>query len=336
MTRLLIYGATGYTGRLISDRAESMRLDFIIAGRSEDSVLAAAAARGVPHRVFDLVDEAVIDQNLAGITVLLNCAGPFQHTAKRLIDACIRNRVHYLDTSAELISYNYAAENDTAAKAAGVMLIPGGGGSTAMLGCLAARVIDRTTGPVVSVDLALHVSGPMSRGSAITASQNIKAETLQRYDGALTSREATDTALFDFGQGPVDCFPVTLPDLVTVHKFFGIPNIRTFAYASGTAFPSGDLDTLPAGPTAEERDANPYNASVTVTTASGEVQRATLHSVNGYTYIAIVSAEVARRVLAEEVVPGFQMSAIPFGPAFADSVAGNVVSSIAFSLPSST
>jgi len=299
-------------------------------------VLATSTALGVPSRVFDLVDEAVIDDNLVGITVLLNCAGPFQQTAKRLTNACIRNRVHYLDTSAELISYDYAEQNDTAAKAAGVMLIPGCGGSTAMLGCPAARILDRIDGPVVSVDLALDVSGPMSRGSAITASQNIKAETLKRYDGALTSRKATDTALFDFGQGPVDCFPVTLPDLVTVHKFFGVPTIRTFAHASGTAFPSGDLEALPAGPTAEERDASPYDAAISVTTASGDVQRATLHSVNGYTYIAIVSAEAARRVLAGQVVPGFQMSAIPFGSDFADSVAGDVVSSIAFSSPSST
>lgn len=230
-----------------------MGLDFIVAGRSHDSVLATSTALGVPSRVFDLVDEAVIDDSLVGITVLLNCAGPSQQTAKRLINACIRNRVHYLDTSAELISYDYAEQNDTAAKAAGVMLIPGCGGSTAMLGCLAARILDRIDGPVVSVDLALDVSGPMSRGLAITASQNIKAETLKRYDGALTSRKATDTALFDFGQGPVDCFPVTLPDLVTVHKVFGVPTIRTFAHASGTAFPSGDLEALPAGPTAEER-----------------------------------------------------------------------------------
>ncbi|WP_241787698.1 saccharopine dehydrogenase NADP-binding domain-containing protein [Streptomyces sp. PRh5] len=35
------------------------------------------------------------------MTVVLNVAGPFRHTARPLMDACIDTGVHYLDTTAE-------------------------------------------------------------------------------------------------------------------------------------------------------------------------------------------------------------------------------------------
>ncbi|KAK5745917.1 hypothetical protein LTR17_001046 [Elasticomyces elasticus] len=330
MAKLMIYG-TGYTGGLVIDQAKAMGLDFMVAGRSQRSTLAAATTLNVPHRVFDLFDASLIDSNLGGVTVLLNCSGPFQHTAEPLIDACIRNKVHYLDTSAELISYEYAEQKDKAAQAAGVMLIPGCGGSVAMLGCLTGRVLENTGAceSVERVDIALNVSGAMSRGSLITAQQGAKAGSLERRGGALVDRDAT-TQPFDFAneQGSVACFPVTLPDLLTLHKFFGVPNVKTFAYATGTAFASSDVDTMPAGPTKEERDASPYNAAIQVTTKDGAIKRAAMHSVNGYSYIGIASAEAARRILAGEVTPGFQLSSVVFGYDFADSVAGEVLSSV--------
>lgn len=54
------------------------------------------------------------------------------------MQAAIRNGVHYLDIAAELEVYRLAQSLDAQAVAAGVMLLPGGGGSVAMLDCLAA------------------------------------------------------------------------------------------------------------------------------------------------------------------------------------------------------
>ncbi|KAK5696462.1 hypothetical protein LTR97_007764 [Elasticomyces elasticus] len=312
MAKLMIYGASGYTGGLIGDQAKAMGLDFMVAGRSQSSTITTATALNVPHRVFDLFDASLIDSNLEGVAVLLNCSGPFQNTAEQLIDACIRNKVHYLDTSAELISYEYAEQKDKAAQAAG-------------------RVLESTgpRGAVESVDIALHVSGAMSRGSLITAQQGAKTGCLERRDGALVDRSAT-TQPFDFAndQGSVACFPVTLPDLITLHKFFGVPNVKTFVYATGTAFANSNLDSMPAGPTKDERDASPYDVAITVTTKGGAVKRAAMHSVNGYSYIGIASAEAARRVLAGNITPGFQLSSVAFGYDFADSVGEEVLSSV--------
>jgi short subunit dehydrogenase-like uncharacterized protein len=146
MPTLMIYGASGYTGRLASEHAKSSNLDFIIAGRAADTIAHLASALQVPHRAFDLEDQDAIDIALAGIKVLLNCAGPFARTAEPLMDGCIRNSIHYLDISAELDTYLMAERKNEAAGKAGVMLLPGCGGSVTMLGCLAGYALKVSSG----------------------------------------------------------------------------------------------------------------------------------------------------------------------------------------------
>ena len=326
MAELMIYGATGYTGSLISDQATQVGLDIVLAGRSESSLRANATALDASYRVFDLEHPGLIDSGLNGIKVLLNCAGPFVRTAEPLIDACIRNGIHYLDASAELISYEIAERKGNEAKDANVILLPGCGGSVALLGCLARRALDTIGGHqlVESMDLALHVAGPMSRGSASTAKASLVTGLLQRLDGRLVSQKATCNVQFDFddGRGSVDCFPVTMPDLITIHKFLGIQTLRTFAHASGSTFSSADPDALSTGPTIEERDANSYDAAVTVTTKEGSVRRFVLHSINGYSFTSMASVEAARRILEYQYPSGFDMSPTLFGADFAESVLG--------------
>ncbi|KAJ9132550.1 Saccharopine dehydrogenase [Pleurostoma richardsiae] len=324
MARLMIYGATGYTGRMASEHAKSLALDFMLAGRTETKLKELSIPLGVPYCAFDIDDSQTVDAALAGITVLLNCAGPFMRTAAPLIGACIRNGVHYLDIAAELDSYRLAEERDEEAKRVKVMLMPGCGGSVAMLGCLAGHVVERVK-DVVRIDVALHVAGSMSRGSAVSAAENLSTECLQRIDGELARCDGRETRQFDFsdGRGPVACFPVTLPDLITIWRSTHVSNIGTFVNASGDAFPTGDLDALPDGPTSEQRDASPYHAAVAVTAAEGTVKRAVLHTVNGYTFTPVASVEAARRVFAGETRPGFQTPAIVFGSGFLETVAGS-------------
>jgi saccharopine dehydrogenase-like NADP-dependent oxidoreductase len=56
-----------------------------------------AAERALPSRAFALTAPAECESGLAGVTVLLNCAGPFSRTAAPLIAACLATNTHYLD-----------------------------------------------------------------------------------------------------------------------------------------------------------------------------------------------------------------------------------------------
>ena len=324
MKKLMIYGATGYTGRMAAEHAAAAGTPLIVAGRNAPALAELAANLGVEYRVFALDDNASIDRALQDVGVPLNCAGPFAATAEVLMRAGIRLGVHYLDVAAELDGYRLAEELDAEAGAAKVMLLPGSGGSVAMLGCLAGHAVARTRHPA-RIAVAMHVTGGLSRGSAISAMASVTNETLARAGGQLVVQPAATIRQLDFGNGPVDCFQVTLPDLVTIWRATGVPDIEAYVHVTGAGFPQGDLAALPDGPSEQERQANRYQAVVEVTDADGTVVRSILDTVNGYTFTATAAAEAGRRVLAGEVRPGWQTPATLFGNGFAETIADTII-----------
>ncbi|MBD9388519.1 saccharopine dehydrogenase NADP-binding domain-containing protein [Agrobacterium sp. AGB01] len=324
MTKLMIYGATGYTGRMAAEHAKAAGTPFVLAGRNEATLAKLAADLATEYRVFGLDSVDAIDDGLAGISVLLNCAGPFMRTADALMKKAICNGIHYLDTAAELDSYRLAEALNEDGKAAGVMLMPGGGGSVAMLGSLAGHAVSRVKHPR-KIRIALHVAGGLSRGSAISAMENVTVETLARMGGELVAIAAEGIRKFDFGKGPVDCFPVTLPDLITIWRATGVPEVEAFVHVTGDGFPQGDLSLLPDGPSEEERLANRYQAAVEVIDADGRTVYSILNTVNGYTFTAMAAAEAGRRVLGGEFRPGFQTPAALFGNGFAQTIADTTI-----------
>lgn len=320
MKKLMIYGATGYTGSLIVQHALETGLQIIIAGRNQQKLAEMASEKNLPFRVLGLDDPALIDKALADIHAVINCAGPYMYTARPLMEAAIRQKRHYMDVAAELDSYQLAETLDKTAFEAGVMLLPGCGGSVAMLGCLAAHAAASINKPV-HISLALNVTGSMSRGSVVSATENVSTECLVRRKSHLLQRESSELKDIDFGQGSQACFPVTLPDLITVWKATGIANIETFVHVSGEGFPQGVPADLPDGPTAQERENNRYQAVAEIMNAEGNTLRLLLDTVNGYSFTAMAAAEAARRILAGESSPGFQTPAGLFGKGFAETIA---------------
>lgn len=100
MKHWLIYGANGYTGRLIALQAKRLGLQPILAGRSFD-IQRIGAETGLPVRQFDLADSHATASALSDVQLVLNCAGPFSATAAPMIAACLNARAHYLDITGE-------------------------------------------------------------------------------------------------------------------------------------------------------------------------------------------------------------------------------------------
>jgi short subunit dehydrogenase-like uncharacterized protein len=326
MNRLMIYGAAGYTGRMATANAKAAGVDVVLAGRPQDEekLVALAGEMDAEYRLFAVDDVPARERALTDVAVLLNCAGPFLRTAEPLMQACLAAGTHYLDIAAELDSYRLAERYDQDAQAAGVMLLPGSGGSVAMLGCLAGHAAKRVAKPS-KLSIALHVAGGFSRGSAVSASENVTTETLHRVDGELVGRSGDELREFDFGNGPATSFPVTLPELITIWRATDIPNIETYVHVTDGAFPQGDFAAMPDGPTLEQREANRYHAAVEVTGEDGTVVRSILDTVNGYTFTTLAAAEAARRVVGGEARAGFQTPAGLFGDSFAETIADTTI-----------
>jgi short subunit dehydrogenase-like uncharacterized protein len=94
--RFLIYGATGYTGKLTARTAKEKGLEPILAGRNEVKLKALGEPLGFQSRAFDLSDKAKLDTALGEVDAVLHIAGPFSATSKPMADACLRTGTHYL------------------------------------------------------------------------------------------------------------------------------------------------------------------------------------------------------------------------------------------------
>ncbi|WJK12359.1 saccharopine dehydrogenase family protein [Pseudomonas fluorescens] len=322
MSTLMIYGATGYTGRMAAEHAKALGLDLVIAGRTAEKLQSLAAQLNVPFRVFK--PDELAAQFLEGIAVLLNFAGPFVQTADALMQACLEAGVDYLDITAEINVYRRAEQLAVQAARANVMLLPGVGWDVVPTDCLAMHVARRVQAPR-SLKIALQVAGSMSRGSALSVSEIIGAGLLARVDGQLVATPDAQPRHFDFGDGPVICAPLSFGDLVTGWHSTGIPDIAMFVHISGDAFPEGDLSQLPEGPSVEQREAHRARAVAEVSGADGIVARSVIETVNGYTYTPLAAVEAARRVLSGERRPGFETPARVFGIEFAQSIAGTTI-----------
>lgn len=316
---ILIYGATGYTGKLVAMQARETHLSFEVAGRNGPQVTALAEQLDVPCRIFALDDPETIIASLTGVTAVLNCAGPFASTARPLMEACIACGVHYLDITAEYKVYALAEAWSERAAAAGVMLLPGVGWDVVPSDCLAmylAAKVDQTQ----SLRIALQVANSMSRGSTTSVGEILGVGLLVRAEGTIVAKPDAAPARFDFGAGLLDSVPLSFGDLVTAWKSTGIPNIAMFVNIKENVMPEG-VAAMPEGPSLEERAANRACAVAEVTGIDGAVVRARIDTINGYSYTPLAAVEALRLLAAGQFKPGFQTPATVFGAGFAVSIA---------------
>jgi short subunit dehydrogenase-like uncharacterized protein len=340
--RLLVYGATGYTGGLLADLAKQRGLAPIVAGRSRAKVEAVAARLGLEARAASVDDAAQLAEMLRDVACVISSAGPFARTARQMFDACIAAGAHYLDVTGEIDVFALAEATDARARKAGVMLLPGIGFDVVPSDCLAAHVAARTGEPRV-VRIALAAGGTPTHGTAKTALGMLSAPLRVRRGGRLVSLPSGSLVRdFDFGQGPVRCVGVPMGDVVTAARSTGAPDVEVYmrggaklrlglraAQWLGPVLARGSvqgalgrwIDRLPEGPSPEERLGT---RAVVVAEAEGpaRVARARLETPSGYETTRLAGVEAVRRVLAGEAKPGFQTPATAFGADFVLSLPG--------------
>jgi short subunit dehydrogenase-like uncharacterized protein len=124
---IAIFGATGHTARFVA--AELRRRGYcpVLCGRDASKLKQLATEYPEAEtRVASIDDPASLDQALAGVAAVLNCAGPFADTGAPMIEAALRARIPYLDFAAEPQAILDAFEQfDVPARQAGILVAPG-------------------------------------------------------------------------------------------------------------------------------------------------------------------------------------------------------------------
>lgn len=103
---VVIYGASGYTGRLVAEHLRELGLPFIAAGRNRERVEEALRlVPGIESAQYQVVEvehsvEALVEL-FKGRKVVCNTVGPFMRYNLEVAEACLRTGTHYLDTTGE-------------------------------------------------------------------------------------------------------------------------------------------------------------------------------------------------------------------------------------------
>jgi short subunit dehydrogenase-like uncharacterized protein len=330
---ILIYGATGYTGKLLARVAREQGLKAILAGRNSETVRAVAEPFGLAWRGFDLLDAVKLDVAMRDVAVILCAAGPFSATSRPMADACIRNRVHYLDITGEIDVFEALGARDAEAKEAGVMLLPGVGFDVAPSDCLAAHLKRRLPD---AIDLKIYIAGNanVSRGTMKTVIEGIAASTQVRRGGRLVSLDHPGTGSCDFGQGRRPTVQVSWGDVSTAFRSTGIPNIEVQFESTpalktltrlprfvksflGLAFMQSFLkaraDSQPEGPSDKVRRSARALLVGVARNERGESVRSRLTTPEGYTLTSMTAVDIAKRVASGEFKLGFQTPSLAYG-----------------------
>lgn len=332
--KILIYGATGYTGKLTARAAKTQGLKPILAGRSAEKTKALAEELGFEWRAFDLADTEKLDAALREVATVLHIAGPFSATSKPMADACIRSKTHYLDITGEIAVFEALAARSAEAKKAGVMLLPGVGFDVVPSDCLAAHVKRRLPD---AEDLKIYIGGlaGLSRGTAKTGVESIALGTRVRRNGDIETLEGQNEDLIDFGRGPKPTMAVSWGDVSTAYHSTKIPNIEVHFEVTPElkgmmklpglvkmflglpfmqSFLKSQIDKRPEGPSEEERKRGYAVLIAVARNAKGETVRSRLKTPEGYTLTAMTGLDIAKRVAGGEAKPGFQTPSLAFGP----------------------
>src|SRR3954454_22689728 len=125
MPRIVLFGATGYTGRLTAEALARRGARPLLAGRSEDRLREVAGALGgLDHAVADVGRPESVRDLLERGDVIVSTVGPFARWGAPAVEAAIARGAHYLDSTGEPAFIRRVFEGwDGGAKAAGVALL---------------------------------------------------------------------------------------------------------------------------------------------------------------------------------------------------------------------
>ncbi len=323
----MVYGANGYTGRMIVEEAVRRGLRPVIAGRNAAELKAIAGPLDLPVRVFGLDDPDTVRSSLDGIRLVLHCAGPFSATSAPMLEGCLATGAHYLDITGEIDVFAHCHAQDARAKQAGIVVLPGAGFDVVPTDCLAA-LLKRELPGATSLVLAFEAGGGPSPGTAKTSVEGLGAGGRARIGGVLTRVPlAWKTRTFERDGEARHAMTIPWGDVFTAYVSTGIPDIEVYmgvspatsrrlrrlrllgpllGWAPVQAWLKGQVAKKVRGPSAATRDRTGCTVWGEVRDAAGHEVRRTLRTPNGYDITVTASLGIVDRLLrGERPEPGF-------------------------------
>jgi short subunit dehydrogenase-like uncharacterized protein len=318
--RIVLFGATGYTGRLVAEAMAERGMTPVLAARSQGKLdsLAAELGGGLETAVADVSDPPSVSALVEKGDVLVTTVGPFTRWGGPAAAAATTAGAHYLDSTGEpgfirevFERYGPAADDKGAAMltAFGYDWVPGN-----LAGALALR---RAGDDAVRVDIGYFIRGrgTPSGGTQASMVASMAAPGFAFQDGRVrTERAAKRVRSFQVGSkeragvsvGSSEHFtlPRVAPQLREVNVYLGwfgpmsrpmqvfslgtsLPGASRLLQTAGERFVKGST----GGPDAQARaKIGSHIAAIAYDGAGRELAEVHVKGVDGYTFTGRVLA----------------------------------------------
>ncbi|ORA33445.1 saccharopine dehydrogenase family protein [Mycobacterium aquaticum] len=166
MTRIVVFGATGYTGGLVVDALLRRGIRPVLAGRGAGRLAALAEqSGGLEYRVADVSDPASVGALIDAGDVLVTTVGPFEQFGHPVAQAAVDAGAHYVDSTGEVgFVRGLRDRHDTRAREAGAVIAPAFGYDY-VPGILAGALAARAAGSAVhAIEIGYFAIGSLRNG----------------------------------------------------------------------------------------------------------------------------------------------------------------------------
>ncbi len=345
--QFLLYGANGYTGKLIAKLAATYNLQPILAGRNESLIKPLADELQLPYLIINLDDKAALEKALQQVKLVLHAAGPYVFTAKQMIEACLQTGVHYIDINGDISVFEMLKKYDVAAKDKSIMVMPGVGFDVVPTDCIALHLKNKMP-DATHLKLAFaSVGGGLSHGTATTMAGKIGEGGAVRENGKIVRKPLGQKGIWvNFGNKKL--FVMTIPwgDVSTAYTTTGIPNIEAytgmapkvyrmlkfqwaFNWLLRTEFVRNiirkKIKAKPAGPSDVQRMKSSSLVWGEVSNATGDKLTAAISCYDGYTLTAHSSLLITQKILNGDLKPGYQTPAGCYGENLVMAIPGTKI-----------
>lgn len=342
-SKWMLYGANGYTGKLLLEEALRRGYRPIIAGRSERKISELAEQYGVEKIVTGLDDEKKLTEVLEKVDLIFNAAGPFIYTSEPVLNACLKTGTNYVDITGEIPVFQKVFALDKHAREKGICLLPGAGFDVVPTDCLAkylaGRMPDATYLELAFVGLTLP-----SAGTAKTMVEMLPEGGLVRRNGVLERQPlGIGAKRVRFPNREYLAVPIPWGDLETAYRSTRIPNITTLivypeAMIKGMRLYSPlirrftALKTLKkllqktigvfiSGPDENLRERGKSYVYGMVKNSAGEIKEAWLETPEVYKFTAIAGIKIVEKIFEKKPV-GALTPSLAFGADFVLQIKG--------------
>jgi saccharopine dehydrogenase (NAD+, L-lysine-forming) len=226
---VVLYGATGYTGRLVARDLADQGADFAVAGRSRERLEGLADELDADPAVIvaSVDDEDALEAMAERARTVASAAGPFKHLGPPVFDAALGAGAHVVDTTGEQGYLRWAHDQHERAREAGVAVV-NATGFDVVPSDLAARTAADAIGDPDQVDLALATNSRLSGGTQRTMAATTGDWWIYQ-EGAFRSA-VPGRHLRSFAFEDTERTGVFIPwgDVATAPRSTGADTVRTF------------------------------------------------------------------------------------------------------------